>query len=330
MELPAALRDAIDGLAARIPARALAERAAALSSDYRELDGGATTRLVPDPETAAAYAVVRMPATFAAVAAAMDMVAEALPDWSPDSLLDAGAGPGTAAWAAAERWPGISRMTLCEPEPHMAATGRELASHASVPGLSGAQWRTDDVRRIEPMEPFSLVVSSYMLGELSEEDAAAAVDRLWVMTRDVLLLVEPGTPERFGRMRRLRDRLVQRSDTHLISPCPHEGDCPMRDGDWCHFSQRIARSGLHRQLKAAELGYEDEKYCCLALARQPGVPCGARVLRHPFRGKKLIRLDLCTPQGYVVRTVTKGKNPDFYRTARDLAWGDAVENLPER
>ena len=53
----------------------------------------------------AAYLAYRAPATFAAAAAVFRQVQRQRPDWAPRSLLDAGAGPGVAAWAAVAAWP---------------------------------------------------------------------------------------------------------------------------------------------------------------------------------------------------------------------------------
>jgi ribosomal protein RSM22 (predicted rRNA methylase) len=46
-----------------------------------------------------------MPATYAATAAVFAALAEVIPDFSPGSLLDVGAGTGAASWAARAQWP---------------------------------------------------------------------------------------------------------------------------------------------------------------------------------------------------------------------------------
>ena len=56
----------------------------------------------PTATDALAYALARMPATYAAVAAGLNALSEIKPDFAPATLLDVGAGPGTATWAAAE------------------------------------------------------------------------------------------------------------------------------------------------------------------------------------------------------------------------------------
>ncbi|HEY8104256.1 MAG TPA: small ribosomal subunit Rsm22 family protein, partial [Gaiellaceae bacterium] len=73
----------------------------------------------------AAYLAYRAPATYAAVAAVFRQVARQRPDWEPRSLLDVGAGPGVATWAALEAWPSLAELRLVEVEPEMIVAGRE-------------------------------------------------------------------------------------------------------------------------------------------------------------------------------------------------------------
>ena len=44
--------------------------------------------------------------------------------------------------------------------------------------------------------------------------------------------------------------------------------------DWCHFTQRLPRSRAHKQIKEADVPFEDEKFSYVALtrARSRGVP----------------------------------------------------------
>src|SRR3984885_14767255 len=98
-ELPTELRAALDGKLQGFSRTAAAERAALISRTYR--DGGNSGAIVSEAD-ALAYALARMPATYAAVAASLNALREITPGFAPASLLDIGAGPGTATWAAAE------------------------------------------------------------------------------------------------------------------------------------------------------------------------------------------------------------------------------------
>jgi len=86
----------------------------------------------------------------------------------------------------------------------------------------------------------------------------------------------------------------------------------------------VERSSLHRRIKDAELGYEDEKFSYVALARQPVDLPEARIIRHPQHRPGLIELETCTPQGVRTRRITK-RDRDAFRAARQARWGDAIK-----
>lgn len=149
---------------------------------------------------------------------------------------------------------------------------------------------------------------SYCLNELTETVRRKAVEQLWSSTQRLLLIVEPGTPDGYSRILSARQQLIGLG-AHIAAPCPHENACPLtvgaEPGDWCHFTVRVARSRLHKQLKGGDVPYEDEKFCFLAASREEVSPCAARVLRHPRIDSGRITLKLCTPGGAEERMVTK-------------------------
>lgn len=104
-ELPASLRAALDRALDGVSRKALAARAARASAAYRAGHGSAS--VIREPDDALAYALARLPATYAACAAVFAEVARLAPGFSPRRLLDAGAGPGAASWAAFGAWPGL-------------------------------------------------------------------------------------------------------------------------------------------------------------------------------------------------------------------------------
>src|SRR5687767_15860355 len=110
-ELPPALQSALDVLVRGADRGRLEAAAARLTAAYRE---GGASRPARTPEDVLAYAAQRAPATYAAAAAALGKIQEQRPEWRPRSLLDAGAGPGVAAWAARAAWPERERPLLAE------------------------------------------------------------------------------------------------------------------------------------------------------------------------------------------------------------------------
>jgi len=329
MDAPETLRAALNSLAEDYPTHALAQAAAALSATYRAEGDTPFPAAITSSVAAAAYAITRLPATYAALAAALSAAAQRLPAWRPASLLDIGAGPGVSAWAASAVWPSLSAATLLERDQRMIAVGQRLLQEAPIE--RSITWRqadaTGDWGRL-PSEPFDLCVSSYTLNELPHERRLAMVARLWEVCSGALALVAPGTPAGFAAIREARGWLTS-AGAHIIAPCPHADACPMPPGDWCHFSQRLARSRLHRQLKGGDAPFEDEKYAYVVVAREPGTPIAARVIRHPLVRPGHIALELCAPEGLLRAEVTRSERA-AWRTAREAHWGSALDALPSK
>lgn len=321
-DLPPLLRLAADRLLEGVARKGLAERAGKISQAYRA--GGTSARVVTETADATAYVLARLPATYAACARAFDEAAALTPDFAPMTLLDAGAGPGGAAWAALETWPGLGRATLLDSNPVFLEMSQTLAVDAPEV-LRDAFRLKADLATPEPWPRAELVTASYALAEIPVARQAQTVDALWAACDGLIVLVEPGTPDGWRRILAARAQLIA-AGARIVAPCPHALACPLEEPDWCHFVQRLPRSRDHRQAKGAEAPFEDEKFSYLAAAR-PGVivaPQPARILAPPRMAKPAITLKLCTPQGAVeMRDVPKRDKPAF-AVARRLGWGDTI------
>src|SRR3979490_571275 len=149
-----------------------------------------------------------------------------------------------------------------------------------------------------------LVIASYMIGEFDDAEREELADLIWAKTRDTLLVVEPGPPAGYARIMPLRHRLFA-SGAHVAAPCPHDGACPLTAPDWCHFTQRLPRSRAHKQLKSAELPYEDEKFIYVGLTRAPIAQRRARVLAQPVITNIAVTAKLCTAEGLVIARIPR-------------------------
>ena len=290
--------------------------AAALSRAYRS---GSQVPVLADARWAQAYASVRMPATFAAVARALAAGANRLPGFEPHSLLDVGAGSGAAAWAATAIWPDLETVSLLEREPVVGDLGRRLAADRAW------SWRTGDVLAADLSEA-DLVTAGYLLGELPPDAVDAAVDRMWAATRGVLAIVEPGSRAGFARIIGARSRLID-AGAHVAAPCPGDNPCPVAGSRtaWCHFLARLDRSPLHRRAKAAERSWEDEPFSYVVAAR-PQVLADPRprvVLGRPRRRPGVVELRICD-DGRIETVVMSRRNGPAYRASTDVTWGDAL------
>jgi ribosomal protein RSM22 (predicted rRNA methylase) len=321
-DLPAPLRAALDRALDGVPRKGLAERATRTSEAYRA--GRPSAGVIREAEDALAYALTRLPATYAACAAVFAEAARMAPGFAPRSLLDAGAGTGAASWAASGVWPGLAAIAWLDASPPFLALAAQLAANGPS-ALRTAETRRGDLTAAGPWPKADVVAASYALAEIPPDKQASTLAELWASCEGVLVLVEPGTPAGYGRILAARTALIA-TGTAVLAPCPHEAACPLVGEDWCHFSVRLPRSRDHRLAKGAEVPFEDERFSYLIAAR----PCIAtaprrpRVLAPPRVGKPGIALKLCGPEGRVESRVVAKRDKPSYALARRLSWGDTL------
>lgn len=318
-DLPAELRAALDHKLRGFSRSDAAGRAAVISQTYR---GGGNSGTIRSETDALAYALARMPATYAAVTASLNALVEIRPDFAPTTLLDVGAGPGTATWAAVEAFPSLRSLALLDANDALRALALDLAADSFR--LRDIAYQRGEARAaLAEADAADLVTASYMIGEIGEAEQRALAGMMWQKTRDTLLVVEPGTPAGYARIIALRSHLISLG-AHVVAPCPHDNDCPLAPPDWCHFSQRLQRSRAHMQVKGAEVPFEDERFAYVALTRAPAeTPRLSRVLAQPAAGKVEITAKLCTPEGLAIMKVPRRAKAD-YAAARRWRWGDAI------
>jgi ribosomal protein RSM22 (predicted rRNA methylase) len=323
-DLPAELKSALAAKLEGLSRNDAATRATLISQVYR--DGG-TSRGIRSETDALAYALVRMPATYAAVVACLNALGDMRPDFAPITLLDVGAGSGTASWAAAAAFPSLINFTLLDDNDALRALALELA-HGSDRLASAGYRKGDAASLLADADPADLVIASYVVGELTERERTELAVLAWGKTRDTLLIVEPGTPAGHQRILALREQLIA-SGAYVAAPCPHQEKCPLAAPDWCHFVQRLPRSRAHKQVKGAEVPFEDEKFIYVALTRQLATRRpAARVLAPPQVNKVGVTAKLCGADGTSRVAIVPRRNKSAYAAARRWDWGDAVDPGP--
>ena len=344
--LPEALFKALEERLNLAPLATLRSGYAALSRDYRSrtvseeerqdlADGpapgsggrapGAYTRA---QARALGYLAARFPATHAAVSAALDQVPDAALDGC-SSVLDLGAGPGTATWALATRLPGLAQARLLESNAEMIAHAQALA--LAFGGLKATLHSGDLAEQLALSGPADLVVMAYVLSELDESIQKDLLAAAWAKARRGVFLLEPGTPEATRRVLAARAQWLGLGG-RMVAPCPQSGPCPMDPArattpGWCHFSVRLERRGLHKAVKGGELGYEDEKYTWIFVSKDQALPAPAPYRLHsdPRRVNRNITLDVCDAAGQRRSLFYKRRDTDagLRQAARRLQWGDA-------
>ena len=319
MRLPAELLDAIERETEAVDRRKLVTATAQLSERYKAADFSSPA--VSTEAQRAAYLTVRVPAIYAAARRVFAEVRLRAPDADIATILDLGAGPGTALFAASEEFE-LKQATLIESDAGWLTLGNRVAAQSRTPAVRQAQWVRHDLRSGFSCNAHDLVVISYALGELPQAAADAVLRKAWSCARKFLVLIEPGTRRGFAAIDTARSTLIANAAT-IIAPCPHQGACPMAAaGDWCHFSQRVERTSQHRQLKGGALGYEDEKFSYLVAGKVDALPAAARIVRHPGKHSGHVQLVLCTSGGQIENQTVTRSSKDTYKLARKAEWGE--------
>jgi ribosomal protein RSM22 (predicted rRNA methylase) len=302
----------LDAAVRRVLAEGSGSRGAATAALARAYRAGQSSSSVD----LGAYLATRAPATFAV----NRFVQATFPDRNPQSLLDIGTGPGVATWAALEAWPRLQRVVQCEADPLFADMAERLNIESGLQSLQNAMVLRLSEAELPKDTTADMVVASYMLAERPLTEMPAIARRLWARTQQSLILIEPGTPNGFARLRVIRDTLLS-DGADIAAPCTHVAACPMVGGDWCHFKVRLPRSREHMHAKGASVPFEDEAFSYLVLTRLPQNSGGGRVLSPPIINKVWATLRICDVTGaHDVSIASRDK--DTYKQAKKIVWGD--------
>jgi ribosomal protein RSM22 (predicted rRNA methylase) len=319
--LPTALKEAISRAVQGLAHGDIAPHSEKLSDHYRR---GGTSNVLADRLGIAAYLLVRLPATYAATHAVLAEAARRAPDFAPKCSLDIGAGPGTASWAAADVWPEIETARLVDSNPRLLEVARALMADCPVPAFARPQIVNRDIETAA-LASADLVIAGYSLGEIPADRLVPAVCALWEACTGLLVVVEPGTPAGFDRVRAARSILIDRGAA-IVAPCPHRLACPIAAPDWCHFSERLPRSRGHMLAKSVSVPFEDEKYSYVVAARE-GIavePYAARIMGPVRRSKVGLTMKLCEA-GEVRTRIVAARDRQAFSRHRRAAWGDALK-----
>lgn len=285
-----------------------------LTQRYRAGSGKETQGFIC-AEEALAYVATRFPATFAAVESVLSHVSLD----KVTSVLDLGAGPGTATFAAALRWSQCQHFHLVEGNAFMGNLSRQLLQDIPEVAHQNFSFEIMDLSYFQTTDQYDLVMLSYVLNELSEVEQKDVLSRAWGIAAEGLMIIMPGSPKGYQRLINARDFLIEQG-AFIAAPCPTQGICPLQPGDWCHFSVRLPRSAVHRDVKNVSLTYEDEKFSYLFALRTPVSRPVARVIRKPLQRSGHVTLDLCTSQGVKRQTISR-RDKNLYKIATKTKWG---------
>lgn len=314
MFLPDQLKDSLKKQFALFPIKEIAQSAEALSKKYRE---NQDVRYLFSRNDYLAYIALRMPATYAAI----ENVLSHLPRDSVSSYLDLGSGPGTGFWGVNTVFEECKEMELVERDKGFIELGKSLMEEVSATHVT---WKEKNLKEYPFDREFDLVSFFYVLSEMKQEDQMAILQKAWKCTKKFLTIIEPGTPKGFSLIKRYRDQLL-RMGGHILAPCPHAGPCPMQQGDWCHFSQRLERIYEQKYVKNGSMGYEDEKFSYIIFSKEKLTKPNCRLVKPSIFRSGHIKVNLCTYQETLLEKVFSRKDGPLYAQMKKLGWGDGID-----
>ena len=134
------------------------------------------------------------------------------------------------------------------------------------------------------------------------------------------MLVEPGTPAGFERLRGGEEVLIGLG-AQGDRPVPARGCLPHdRVGLVPLRGAPRAKSRCTGNSRARRLGYEDEKYAYLVVSPAPLAARQARLVRSPRRHKGHVRLVCARTGGFDERVVSR-RDGELYKQARSVPLG---------
>lgn len=315
MDLPIDIKQKIEELTSNYNLKDLQKCYNKISSSYLK-EEGSNERLVISSIDVLTYAITRMPATFGAVSKSLAYGLENIEQF-PNSIIDLGSGTGSSILACSILLPNFNSYTCYEREIEMINFSKYIFEDSRVSYFNVDNVITNLDKKAD------LVIASYFMNELSDDNKAILLDKIWECSNQFILIVEPGTPKAFSNMRKYRDYFINKG-AYVVAPCPHNGACPICGDDWCHFVTRVSRSKLHKLLKNADVPYEDEKFTYLFISKQKTTQKSARILRHPLIKGAQIETYLCKNDGTLGKEIITKSNKEYFKKLKKLDSGDSL------
>lgn len=318
MKLPEELNLKLEELSNKYKEKELRDAYAGISDRYMNEKRTGETLLNTEIDVVA-YANARMPATYGAVYTALKNSFKYIEECNLKSLLDVGAGTGAATWAISN-FIEFEKITCIEKEKNMLKFGKKLMSENRLEGI--ANWKEQNIVESKITKKEDLIVSSYMLNELKDDKKIEILENLWNNTNEILFIIEPGTPENYKNIMKYREYIIENGG-YIVAPCPHQNKCELQENDWCHFTCRVERTKIHKNIKDADSPFEDEKFIYLVASKKEIEGAKNRVLRHPKIEKGYVEVKLCTKEGIKIEKITKSQK-ERYKNVRKVDAGEEI------
>ncbi len=332
----------ITGIGDKVKYTRLMKSSSSLSDRYRDKDSEEKNYEIRNEEDALSYMVWRMPQTAMVTEELLLRLSEEDPDFYPRSVLDIGGGTGSSILPLISIYP-ETQITILEEQNVMLGALKIFRENINV--SEEINTVRQSLQDYNEKKEYDLVLSSYMINELTDDEIRKAADKIYSLTGKYFIASVPGTPLFFRKLEKLKILLMEKG-MEITAPCIGTHPCHLKSDDWCHFYRRVERSSLLRRLKDGELSYEDEKFSYVIMRkksqgenhveshedtqndeiiRETGNEntSEARIIRHPLQGKGYVDMELCLEDRTEKMRLSRSKTEDF-KNVKKLKWGDKV------
>lgn len=314
MELPIEIQEILEKKIVNIKSKYLNEIFDKLSNDYIKNTGTGKEFLL-NKDYVLVYALSRFNATFSVVDFVLNKFDEYIKQ-DIETLLDVGGGMAIATINALYHF-NIQNVDIIERNKNMIELGKEFLSKYDI----NYQYINQDVNNFSSNKKYDMVICSYFLSELNENNRLKVVKKLLENTEKYLVIVDIGTPQGYKNILQIK-KLLTNSGAKVMLPCPN-ADCPLDNNDWCHFVTRVNRTKINKLVKNAVVPYEDEKFCYLIIGKENSFLQNNVVLRHPIKEKNKVDLVVCEKGS--IKNYSINKKDLLYKKARKIKIGDELK-----
>ena len=312
MQLPQYLQQKINSLYSGLTKKELEQTRSELTRKYKE-ETGRSVSLIDSKKDSVLYAISRMPSTYAVIYTLLNQLVSQDLISDVSTVFDVGAGTGAGFFALKEIDSNID-LSLLERDENMLFVLNNLIDEKP-------EIIKGDINHLNLNKKFDLVMSSYVLSEMTEGDRKIALQKMFELSNKYVLLIDTGTPKTYAEYMKIKET-AKELGCFVVAPCLHE-KCSLKN-DYCQFFARVERSSLQKMAKSATLGYEDEKYFYLLFSKNDNLPQKARVIRRPNIETNSIKLSLCTKEGVVQNNYTK-KDKEMFKRAKKSKINDVID-----
>lgn len=309
MNIRSDIREKINDLYLSLDKKKLMDTQVKLTERYKTTMGDSKSKIL-SKDDGILYAISRMPATYAVISNLLEQLVSEGKIRNILSVFDIGSGTGAGYLAVSEIFEN-SDICLFERDKNMIDVFKKLFDK----DVKQCDFLNENIK-----DKADLVVCSYVLSEMTENDQNSALSKLMEISEKYVLLIDTGTPDVYKNYMKIKQKAIA-SGWKVLAPCTCD-KCDMGD-DYCQFYTRVERSNLMKMAKSAQLSYEDEKYFYLLLSRDcVDLESERRVIRRPEYKTNMVNLVVCD-SGKKELTIAKS-DKQLYKKARKIKINEII------